>query len=223
MEAEFWHDCWERGRLGFHQESYNRHLLRFWPGLGLPAGAHVLVPLCGKSLDMLWLHDQGYRVTGIELSRKAVEDFFSENGLEFDQQERENATVYRYGRLQMLCADLFEHGLSELNPVDGVYDRAALPALPEGMRQDYATLMLEQLPVNTVILMQAMEYPQHEMDGPPFSVAPEEIEALYGLCCTIDDLHHEPCLESHPNWQERGLSRLVDHAYRIRKNREPSA
>jgi hypothetical protein len=61
------------------------------------------------------------------------------------------------------------------------------------------------------------------MDGPPFSVAPEEIEALYGLCCTIDDLHHEPCLESHPNWRERGLTRLVDHVYRIRKTREPNA
>ena len=120
MEAEFWHDCWERGRLGFHQVAYNRHLLEFWPGLGLPPGAHVLVPLCGKSLDMLWLLDQGYRVTGIELSRKAVEDFFAENGLAFDRREHENTTVYRHDRLQILCADLFDDGLSGLDPVDGV-------------------------------------------------------------------------------------------------------
>ena len=105
LEAEFWHDCWERGRLGFHQSSYNRHMIRFMPQLGLQPGAHVLVPLCGKSLDMLWLLHEGYAVTGIELSRKAVEDFFNENGLDYDVTDRDGIEAWRHGRLQILCAD----------------------------------------------------------------------------------------------------------------------
>jgi len=222
VESEFWHDCWERGRIGFHQQEFNRHMIEFMPRLGLPAGAHVFVPLCGKSLDMLWLLQQGYRVTGIELSRRAVEEFFSENAIDCDTREVDGATAWRFDRLEIFCADLFETGLDFLAPVDAVYDRAALPALPRGMRRDYAALMLERLPLNTVILMQAMEYPQHEMEGPPFSVSPSEIEALFGLCCTIEPLYGEECLDERPNWREKGLSRLIDHVYEIRKTRNYS-
>lgn len=219
MEAEFWHECWEHGRLGFHQVDYNQHMMKYMPSLELQPAAHVLVPLCGKSLDMLWLHEQGYAVTGIELSQKAVEDFFAENSLEFDTRETGSGTVYRHGRLEIRCTDLFESGLESLPPVDAVYDRAALPALPPDMRRDYAALMLDCLPLNTMILLQAMEYPQHQMQGPPFSVDPAEIEELYGLCCTIDMLHSEDCLDLRPNFREKGLSRLIDHVYRIRKTR----
>ena len=219
MEAEFWHDCWERGRLGFHQLDFNQHMMEYMPQLELQPGAHVLVPLCGKSLDMLWLLEQGFAVTGIELSQKAVEDFFAENSLEFDTRETETCIIYRHGRLEIRCTDLFETGLDWLPPIDAVYDRAALPALPPEMRRDYATLMLQHLPLNTFILLQAMEYPQHEMQGPPFSVDPAEIEELYGLCCTIDVLHSEGCLDQRANFREKGLSRLIDHVYRIRKTR----
>jgi thiopurine S-methyltransferase len=223
MEAEFWHDCWEKGRLGFHQLDFNQHMLRFMPRLDLQPGAHVLVPLCGKSLDMLWLLNQGYSVTGIELSEKAVADFFSENGLHYVKRDIPGGTAWCHDRLEIHCTDLFESGLETMDPVDAVYDRAALPALPPQMRQDYAALMLEQLPLNTVILMQAMEYPQNEMDGPPFSVIPDEIEALYGLCCTIEALHHDPCLEQKPHWKERGLTMLTEHVYEIHKTRNPES
>lgn len=220
MEAEFWHDCWERGRLGFHQADFNRNMIEFMPRLGLQTGAHILVPLCGKSLDMLWLLQQGYTVTGIELSQKAVEDFFVENALDFEVRDVDGATAYRSDKLEIFCADLFETGLDFLEPVDAVYDRAALPALPAKMRRDYATMMLDHLPLNTVILMQAMEYTQHEMEGPPFSVSPSEIEDLYGLCCTIEPLLSEQCLDQRPNFREKGLTRLIDHVYEIRKTRK---
>lgn len=211
MEAEFWHDCWERGRIGFHQPDYNPRLIEFMPRLGLPTGAHVFVPLCGKSLDMLWLLGEGYAVTGIELNRIAVEDFFAENGLDCETREFDGGTAYRHGKLEILCADLFEAGLDLLPTVDAVYDRAALVALPTAMRRDYAGLMLGRIPLNTAILLLTLEYPQREREGPPFSVAPEEIESLYGLSCTIEPLSSEDCLEQHARWKEKGLTRLVEH------------
>ena len=39
------------------------------------------MPLCGKSLDLLWLRDQGHLVIGVELSATAFEDFCLENGI----------------------------------------------------------------------------------------------------------------------------------------------
>jgi thiopurine S-methyltransferase len=219
MDVSFWHDCWAEGRLGFHQSKFNRYMIQFWPQLGVPSGAQVLVPLCGKSLDMLWLLEQGYRVTGIELSRKAIADFFVDNGLDFVIHETDYGTVYRHGRLELLCADLFESGPSILPYVEAVYDRASLPALPADMRRDYADLMLDCLAPGTVILLQTPEYRQTEMEGPPFSVPPAEVEALYGEGCTIEPLHSEDSLDRHPRFRERGLTGLVDHVHRIRKKR----
>jgi thiopurine S-methyltransferase len=222
MESEFWHECWEQGRLGFHQQEYNRHMVRFFPGLNLARGAHVLVPLCGKSRDMLWLHEQGYRVTGIELSERAVRDFFEENALDAGIREIDGGTAWKTGTLEILCCDLFETGLDFLDPVDAVYDRAALPALPGHMRREYATLVTQHLPLNTITLLLAMEYPQQQMEGPPFSVSPAEIEMLFGLDHKIDVLRSEACLDTHARWKDKGLTRLVEHVYRLQKIRNPS-
>lgn len=215
MEAAFWHDCWAEGRLGFHQSKFNRYMTEFWPRLGLPAGARVLVPLCGKSLDMLWLLDQGYQVTGIELSRRAIEDFFAENGLRFTTAETPLGEAYRHGRLELLCADLFEAGPSLLPAFDAVYDRASLPALPTAMRRDYASLMADGLRPGSVILLQTPEYSQEEMDGPPFSVPPSEVDALYTSAFDVERWHSEDSLDRHQRFRERGMTALTDHVYRL--------
>ena len=55
MEPAFWHRKWADNQIGFHQAQANPYLQRYWPGLGLPAGSRVLVPVCGKSLDLAWL------------------------------------------------------------------------------------------------------------------------------------------------------------------------
>jgi thiopurine S-methyltransferase len=82
MEPDFWFERWQRGEIGWHGAEFNRHLLDYWPLLGLPAGTRTFVPLCGKSLDLLWLAGRGERVLGVELSQLAVESFFAEQGLQ---------------------------------------------------------------------------------------------------------------------------------------------
>ena len=42
-----------------------------------------LLPLCGKSLDLVYLYEQGYQVIGCECSELACEQFFSENKIPF--------------------------------------------------------------------------------------------------------------------------------------------
>ena len=82
MDADFWHARWQENRIGFHLPETHHLLVRYWPVLQTVPGERILVPLCGKSLDMLWLLEQGCRVTGIEISRIAVEAFFAENRIE---------------------------------------------------------------------------------------------------------------------------------------------
>lgn len=84
MDEGFWQRRWARNEIGFHLNEVNPYLRRHWPNLRLAEGARVLVPLCGKSLDMAWLAEQGFAVLGVELSERAVEDFFAEQGLTAD-------------------------------------------------------------------------------------------------------------------------------------------
>ncbi len=81
MDRNFWIERWNNQEIGFHQGDFDPALGRYWSRLGAPAGARVFVPLCGKSLDMVWLAQNGHPAVGAELSERAVDDFFAERGL----------------------------------------------------------------------------------------------------------------------------------------------
>jgi hypothetical protein len=72
---------WEQGRTGWHEAIGSATLRQHWPQL--PCGERVLVPLCGKTKDLIWLEARGLSVIGIELSRIAVEAIFAENRLSY--------------------------------------------------------------------------------------------------------------------------------------------
>jgi len=213
MDPDFWHERWARDEIGFHRREYNAHMTAFLHRLGLPPGGHVLVPLCGKSLDLLWLHRQGYAVTGIEISRKAIEAFFGENDLSFERGEIGRVPCYRNERLALWCTDFFAFDWSRIEPIDGVYDRASLVALPRGMRREYARVLLRQLPPRTPVLLITLDYPQGEMRGPPFAVSRAEVERLYGDHWRIEEIHVEDCLAEEPRMRKKGLSRLHERVY----------
>lgn len=180
MKHEFWLERWEQNQIGFHQVEINRYLSTHWAELGLARGARVFVPLCGKSLDMLWLHEQGHPVLGNELSIKAVEAFFSENELPATVTGEARFTRYAADGLEILAGDFFALKGTDLGEIRAVYDRASLIALPPPMRQDYARHMSSLLPGDSRILLVTMEYPPGTLEGPPFSVTDEEVHTLFG-------------------------------------------
>ena len=103
MDTDFWLERWQNNQTGFHQDEINSYLTRYWSGLGLTQGSRVLVPLCGKSLDMLWLAEQGHSVVGIELSRLAIEAFFHE--------------MLRYGKIDVIGRVRQDHGKPHFSEV----------------------------------------------------------------------------------------------------------
>lgn len=179
MDTSFWHQRWQSNEIPFHERAANPLLLRHFPSLALAKGSRVFVPLCGKSLDIGWLLSRGHDVTGAELSEIAVQQLFAELGVEPRIQELGNAKHYRGKKIDIFVGDIFQVSREILGPVDAVYDRAALVALPEEMRQRYAA-HLKEITANAPQLLICYEYDQAVMAGPPFSVGSEEVNRHYG-------------------------------------------
>jgi len=185
MEANFWHDMWATGVVGFHQPDINRYLKNHWARLNLKGNESVLVPLCGKSLDMVWLAQQGHSILGVELSQKALDEFLAENKFSANPIQTESYCGYQLPDMTLLCGDFFHLTAEQCSEITVVYDRAAIVALPPAMRKDYVQHLQAILPKGTQYLLVAMEYDQTVMPGPPFSVSETEIRALFEPFSTV--------------------------------------
>jgi len=215
MNPDFWHERWREGQIGFHQPDYHPALLRHWPGLDVAPGGRVFVPLCGRSLDMIWLARQGHGVVGLELSPIAVDGFFHHEGLTPSVTEIGRLRRHAAGRYELLEGDFFETSPAMLGHLAGWYDRAALVALPPAMRRDYARRLGALIPAGVPGLLIALDYPQPQMDGPPFSVTTEEVHELLDGTFEITELESRDVLAENPRFAERGLDRLVETVFRL--------
>ena len=186
MEHQFWHEKWEANDLAFHRMDYNPVLVDNWPVLYVPAGSRVFVPLCGKSRDMAWLMEQGYRVLGVELSEIAARSFLEESGLEA-QRDRDGSFIrYRTEQLEFLCGDFFSLKPERLSDIDAVYDRASLIAMEQDLRAQYTTHMRDLLRPGLQALLITLTYRDGEINPPPFRVFRDEVEALYAHWCDLE-------------------------------------
>jgi thiopurine S-methyltransferase len=215
LQPEFWHDRWRKGQIGFHQATVDTRLQQYWPDLGLATGSRVFVPLCGKSLDLLWLRERGHFVSGIDLSAVALESLCMENGIPARRRTLGDLEVYETAELQLYCGDFFALTAKLLGSVAAVYDRAALIAWTREQRAAYVTHMTELTNPGTQTLLITMEYAQAQMTGPPFSVSADDVERLYGQNHSIRELGRHDILANEARLRSRGLTQLHEACYRL--------
>ena len=215
METDFWLERWRLNQIGFHQQEINAHLQEFWPGLTIAPPGQVFVPLCGKSRDMLWLRARGHGVRGVEISPIAVRDFFSENGLTPQISGQGRLERWETDGLAILRGDFFDLVPDDLRDVVGIYDRASMVALPPPMRERYASHLMSLAPRAAVILLVTMEYPEGEMQGPPYCVHETEVQKLYGDAYDIERLFVLDMLAENPRFRDRGLTHLQEKVFRL--------
>lgn len=209
MEADFWLARWQRGEIGFHLPRPHPRLLRHWDEVAQGARGPVLVPLCGKSLDMVWLAERGHDLCGVELSAQALEAFIAETGLPLTR----DAQGYQGDGWRLYQGDWFQFSAAERFPL--FYDRAALIALPPEMRVGYVQHLLDQLTDQARGLLITLEYPQPEMAGPPFSVMAEEVRTLFAGRARVKELERAEILAHEPRFRERGLSGLEEVVWEV--------
>ena len=217
MEPKFWQERWARNQIGFHLPEVNPYLLRYWPVLGLAKGAKVLVPLCGKSLDLMWLASNGYHVFGVELSEQAVEAFFSEQNLTPRITRHGVFKVYQADLIEIWCGDFFALDAGALADCTALYDRAALIALPPLMRAQYAEQLNSLLRPGCQGLLITLDYDQTQKAGPPFAVPDDEVKVLLGFQWNLEVLDTRDILGESWKFVQDGVTRLEECVYRLTK------
>jgi thiopurine S-methyltransferase len=178
MDPSFWHQRWEKNEIAFHESQANPVLVSHFNELSLAKGSRVFVPLCGKTLDISWLLSNGYRVAGAELSQIAIEQLFMELGLQPEISRVGEVEHWSDKNLDICVGDIFAVSRKMLGPVDAIYDRAALVAFPEEMRNRY-TAHLTEITGKAPQLLICYDYDQSLMPGPPFSIRNEEVHRHY--------------------------------------------
>ena len=215
MHEAFWQDRWARSQIGFHQEKVNGYLRRHWSALGLASGSAVLVPLCGKSLDLAWLAEQGHRVIGVELAERAVQDFFTERDVQPQVSQRGAFKVYQAGELQILCGDFFALSREDVAGCQAFYDRAALIALPPEMRERYVAHLQAILPSTCQGLLVTLVYDQQRMDGPPFSVEDAEVEGHFAAGWMLRVVEEKDVLAGNPRFADSSLAAVDERVFHL--------
>jgi thiopurine S-methyltransferase len=213
MQPQFWLESWERegSATSFHRQDLHPYVVKYADPEML-RGKRVLVPLCGKTNDLLWFAQYAEHVIGVELADKAILQFFQQNALTYTK-----TSDYRYesGRITLLHRDIFDITAEDVGPIDLVYDRAALVALPLDLRRRYVTKLDGLLSVGGQQLVVTLEYAP-VMAEPPFSITPDETSAYYQARYMVEHIE-QPERPEHRMIPKFGLSFLKEHAFRLTK------
>ena len=206
----FWHDRWKNQLTRWHRAEYNDLMLKHWPSLNVPDGSEVLVPLCGKSLDMLWLAEQGYSIVGLEMVEQAIHTFFKENQLSPESTQFGKLVKHSSPPFTIFQGDVFALEAGTVQ-ADAWYDRAAMGAIPPSTRESYVQQIRQQTKPGAVGLLITLTYPQHEADGPPFSLTDEDAFSLFSEGFEIERLEVIDVSDE----KARGVSSVTSSVFKI--------
>lgn len=215
MQSEFWHKCWQQQRIGFHQDEIHPLLPVVFSQLNREPSKAIFAPLCGKSLDLWWLAEQG-KVIGAELSELACRQFYQEQDQSFSVSAQGDFQRFSHPAVDIWQGDYFALTSEQVDEIGLIYDRAALIALPSQMRIDYAKQLKNLCAGPVSLLLLSLEYPQEEMSGPPFSVTELEVRHLFDFAVSVE-LVAMRNLTGRPFAQRQfNVSNLVEKAFWIR-------
>jgi len=237
-----WSQRWEEKKIGFHLSDVNPVLTKFADDLLKPASSdensseqvegdcsatRVFVPLCGKTLDMVYLANRAGDVYGVEGIKTALEEFAVEhpelkitnNGVKdgFEHFEGEKISLLK-GDFFALTTDQTE------GHFDAVYDRGSLVAIDPSLRDEYIKVLQRLLAKGARILLVTYERIGSEEStkmGPPFSIPESGVREIYEGLDWVESvtlLHKEDQFLLFPELKERtpGLEKLLETVYLIR-------
>jgi len=214
-----WLHFWENNETNWHSDTITQELAEYFELFELEPGDKVFVPLCGKSLDMIYIVNQGFSVVGVEISEFGIRQFFKENDLKYTVTKVGDFDLYSSENLEIYCGDFFSLTSKHLNNVKAVLDRKSLIALEPDLRQKYVKHLNDIISLGVRILLVTLHYPQHQMSGPPFSVDKSEVESLFSMTFETRELKSFNDIENGSKLVRAGVDYINNAAYCLRKVR----
>lgn len=213
MDKSFWEQRWKDKEVGFNQAQPNRFLVEYFSYLNLDIGATVFVPLCGKSVDMMWLLSEGFKVVGAELDESACREFFEENNIQMSVKKSGDFVLFEGESISLIAGDFFGLTQKMTGSFDAIYDRAALIALPSEMRKTYVSKLDELSDPKAKVLLITFSYDQAQMPGPPFSVNQEEVNKHYAALYNLKQVYSGENVNIPAHLNTKGLRQTLDEVY----------
>lgn len=207
----YWTQRWTDQRTGWHSAHVNAVLQAHGDKLLSPrqeepsesgggggGGIRVLVPLCGKTVDMAYFanRDVVSDVVGCDGAELALTQFAQEHAeLKIVKQEQDgdsgddgdgekqqctNYQVYKGEKITLLQGDFFALTKKDTDGklFDAVLDRGSMVAIQPALRTSYVQTLQRLLAPRAKILLVAVEH-DNKGEGPPFCLLEEEIRQLF--------------------------------------------
>ena len=250
---ERWHKGWDSGRYsvpgqGFHEAEPNRLLTKYLPYMQLiPKDdilkqQRVLVPLCGKSVDMIYFANQKISALGLEAIPRAVNEFSEEinspkdNASRLHEKAEHNWNIKDAGIVSIVQGDALDFKIDEKGPVDAIWDRAALVALRPEDRAAYVSMLHGSIKEGGRVLLVVVEHdmvmpcvesssqsiPNKQVPyGPPYSIPTETVKSLYtnNGFNFLEELYREDKIEREPRWKGKGATKFESVCYILEKRK----
>jgi thiopurine S-methyltransferase len=191
---DYWNTCWETAHTPWSYEGSDdlgikllpQYLLKLSTSkLSSSTPLRALVPLCGNSSVVRFLHEYGCDVTGVDLVTTPLRDLrenaFSE--LSFEKDRGPSHTIWSAERLTLIEGDFFDVSLE--HSFDIIYDRAALVAIAPEQREQYASKLLSLLASGGLLFLEFFDVGTFTTEQPPFPVDGKIVRTLFGSLTEI--------------------------------------
>ena len=222
---EAWEQDWTTDNPEFHSDEVNAMLIKHFGEFTRGRNKlRILVPLCGKSLDMNWLADQGHTVVGVELIGKAIEAFFHENKLTHHTKSiplssEIQGTVFKANEkdITLLECSIFDVTAEVVgSQFDCIWDRGSMTAIKmmkEGRLKQYTEIMLDCLKRDGRYLLEVFAPESPEVFPKSFKfVSAKDVQELFGERCTVQYLGKEKMADESLGSEEHRTDKSEDRA-----------
>ncbi|XP_077352059.1 putative thiopurine S-methyltransferase isoform X2 [Festucalex cinctus] len=217
IELKEWEQRWMENRISFHKPQVHEMLAsKIDKALAGRKGVRFFFPLCGKAVDMKWLADMGHSIVGVEISEKAIQQFFMENNLTYSEERiaaLHGAKVFRNleKNISLYNCDLYNLSTSVVGQFGAIWDRGSLVAINPRDREKYASTIVPLMANDCKYLLDTLLYNPEIYEGPPFLVPDEEVHLLFGERCNIELLHSkDSMMDVH---RDLGFDYLTEHVF----------
>lgn len=219
MNKKNWLEKWKKKETKFDQMQVNPYLIKYEKIFESLEGKKIFIPLCGKSIDILWFLTHGAEVIGVEFSEVAIETFLSENNLIYKKVDKHPFIFYHADSLKFICGDLFQLEKNDVGEFDWIYDRASLIALDDMARVQYANKIFQLSSNQSKMFLITLSYGTTTLEPPPYSVTDEEVYSLFSKNFQIATLSKNENMDIMPHLIQAGFPNLNDRVYLLTQSK----